>query len=607
MTRRLRIAVLCLGALSVTAWAIAPMGTASFTNVLLTKKRMLTDNGPRPPVIITWYQLDRQGVMQDSLPIFRTDDDANDAAVADLDGNGRPELILAGESRINHRSAVRVATLDRMGILSPGGFQNATAETDAFKYSGLTTGDFNGDGRTDLLAVESYPNDTGRLVWMSFEKTAKGFRATREVPLPAGNLSTVTAVALTDLKQDRRPDVLIAVPGATGTQIVRLTFAVQGNSPRLLERKTITTMASKMGTVHGLTFIPGGESPELFVAVRKPIRKGETFSEEMETPEGDFFAPLPTTVDTENDRSTFWRILFDADANPSDPKPMSDFHIGNNWVCSAEAIAPLPPVVKPKALPRKNRPQPPYRILALRGLFSAYYQIDALGRMKHCELTKRGTTFAVSMRQLQADDFNSVEQLNPYDAVLLVDLPISAMSYRQLLLLDAYVRGGGKLVVFDGPTSGRAGGYLHSPLEKILPAKVGPRFSIRKFDTPYSLGKSASGKPAGWVYYYKTVGPLQSRARVLLRHGETPLLLERTVGRGRVWLFTGLPIGQDEPDTPGFWRTAGWPEELYQWLFGTRCNTRALLPKPLTYYFPERASVVQRVLYGLLSYREVDP
>ncbi len=66
--------------------------------------------------------------------------------------------------------------------------------------------------------------------------------------------------------------------------------------------------------------------------------------------------------------------------------------------------------------------------------------------------------------------------LASYDSVVLVDVPRSRLSDRQLAALQVYVRDIGKgLVMIGGPDSYGAGGYQKTPLEETLPVDMGVR------------------------------------------------------------------------------------------------------------------------------------
>ena len=66
--------------------------------------------------------------------------------------------------------------------------------------------------------------------------------------------------------------------------------------------------------------------------------------------------------------------------------------------------------------------------------------------------------------------------LATYDSVVLVDVPRSRLTDRQLAALQVYVRDLGKgLVMIGGPDSYGAGGYTKTPLEETLPVDMGVR------------------------------------------------------------------------------------------------------------------------------------
>jgi uncharacterized membrane protein/Mg-chelatase subunit ChlD len=66
--------------------------------------------------------------------------------------------------------------------------------------------------------------------------------------------------------------------------------------------------------------------------------------------------------------------------------------------------------------------------------------------------------------------------LATYDSVVLVDVPRSRLTDRQLAALQVYVRDLGKgLVMIGGPDSYGAGGYQKTPLEETLPVDMGVR------------------------------------------------------------------------------------------------------------------------------------
>ena len=68
---------------------------------------------------------------------------------------------------------------------------------------------------------------------------------------------------------------------------------------------------------------------------------------------------------------------------------------------------------------------------------------------------------------------SDLSELAPFAALVLVDVPGSDLSDRQMLALQTYVRDlGGGLLTIGGPTSYGVGGYFHTPLEETLPVEM---------------------------------------------------------------------------------------------------------------------------------------
>jgi Ca-activated chloride channel homolog len=66
---------------------------------------------------------------------------------------------------------------------------------------------------------------------------------------------------------------------------------------------------------------------------------------------------------------------------------------------------------------------------------------------------------------------SSADKLARYDLVVLSDVPMHLLDAERIAALDAYVRGGGSLLVAGGADSLGSGGYEATALEKLLPAR----------------------------------------------------------------------------------------------------------------------------------------
>ncbi len=69
--------------------------------------------------------------------------------------------------------------------------------------------------------------------------------------------------------------------------------------------------------------------------------------------------------------------------------------------------------------------------------------------------------------------FDTFQQLQAYDAVILFDIPASDFNGRQMDQLTQYVRdSGGGLVMVGGPDSFGAGGWIGTPVAEVLPVRL---------------------------------------------------------------------------------------------------------------------------------------
>ena len=86
--------------------------------------------------------------------------------------------------------------------------------------------------------------------------------------------------------------------------------------------------------------------------------------------------------------------------------------------------------------------------------------------------TERQTVDTVGAAGLSGDPL----QLASYDSIVLVDVPRTELTERQMVALQVYVRDLGKgLVMIGGPKSYGAGGYEKTPIEESLPVDMGVR------------------------------------------------------------------------------------------------------------------------------------
>ena len=86
--------------------------------------------------------------------------------------------------------------------------------------------------------------------------------------------------------------------------------------------------------------------------------------------------------------------------------------------------------------------------------------------------TERQTVDSIAAEGLSSDPL----VLAAYDSIVLVDVPRTTLTDRQMLALQVYVRDLGKgLVMVGGPNAYGAGGYEKTPIEETLPVDMGVR------------------------------------------------------------------------------------------------------------------------------------
>ena len=148
----------------------------------------------------------------------------------------------------------------------------------------------------------------------------------------------------------------------------------------------------------------------------------------------------------------------------------------------------------------------------------------------------------------------------------LFGMHVQSLGSRLPRLVEESIRQGARLCVFGGPNAFGKGAYSGTALEALLPVRCKGPWDTVKFDEPRPFTVSAACRqrfPLDWdppptVQYAHDVD-LAPEAEVLIRAGEHPILVRRSLGQGNVYAFTGLCYGTD-PN--GFWAWPQWPQFL---------------------------------------------
>ncbi len=129
--------------------------------------------------------------------------------------------------------------------------------------------------------------------------------------------------------------------------------------------------------------------------------------------------------------------------------------------------------------------------------------------------------------------------------VVLANIPLRALSPLEQLAIQAFVRGGGMLVVTGGFYAYGHGGYAGSFLEESLPVTVRGSFDLVRVED----------RACSWLH---DLSP-REQATTVWQIEERPALVEWSFGKGRVVAVAATVLGQ--PEEP-FWEATAWGDYL---------------------------------------------
>jgi len=163
------------------------------------------------------------------------------------------------------------------------------------------------------------------------------------------------------------------------------------------------------------------------------------------------------------------------------------------------------------------------------------------------------------------------KDLYRHAVVVLNNVPAKSVTIVGTLMLKQYVEDGGCLVMM-GDTHGLVPGrWAESVLGPLLPVVPRQDADLVRFPKPGLLQPGGDAfKGLDWserpytIYYHGA--DVQPGATVLLASGETPLIVERRAGRGRVIVLLTSVCGEKDPKGDGtpFWEWRDWPALMAQ-------------------------------------------
>lgn len=100
-------------------------------------------------------------------------------------------------------------------------------------------------------------------------------------------------------------------------------------------------------------------------------------------------------------------------------------------------------------------------------------------------------------------------------------------------------------------------------LEDLLPFALRGPHEVVRCEPPLVI-RSASGDPLDGspIVFYRHNVPLRDGATTIALAGESPILAQHAVGRGRVVAVAGTVLGEAGGQQMPFWKTPWWQQTL---------------------------------------------
>jgi hypothetical protein len=130
---------------------------------------------------------------------FTAGKQASEVALGDIDGDGKPDIIVANQ-KSKSISILRNVTTN--GVINAGSFSAAVNFPAGTKPKSIALGDLNGDGRVDIVVANQKSNNVS-----VYRNTSASGSITLAAPFTLGSGNTVYGVAVCDFDGDGRPDI----------------------------------------------------------------------------------------------------------------------------------------------------------------------------------------------------------------------------------------------------------------------------------------------------------------------------------------------------------------------------------------------------------------
>jgi len=254
-------------------------------------------------------------------------------------------------------------------------------------------------------------------------------------------------------------------------------------------------------------------------------------------------------------------------------------------------------------------------VLLCKGVFHWMYDIEeAIGWaggavVSDAKINKKGGWFRGAEHSMP-DLPKSFERIRQLDVIVINNVPAAYMALKQRYLIERFVAAGGGLFVIGGEWSLDRGGFQNSFLDELLPVSMPPPdpagteshregLPLRPTDK-LQLKDDVNWDASPHIFCMHRLKP-KPGAKVLLRAGDQPLVVEGKYGRGTVLVFAGSAMGIVPEGKLAFWYWDGLPV-----VFAELTRRLAVGSEQITEEAPPEVDR-DKILESLISLSDMEP